>query len=369
MGPAPERAWQTLPFMKRGKPLANYPVHHGQRSVGSCDIQMPARKRIEERAQCVASFIWWARDEAAAREGGVSQFLEHANPDEGEVLTHVGKQVSKPRPSGSAEASLLCRAPPDPVCARTEWYGQGELSKGIFARQISTRRGAFTPTGFHLETVRVPAVASNTWLTPSQVALQKPRPSCPRDLIVFRTQKYTSPERKEELRRQRKLSLHQISKRRHIGSRKEFVAAALTHEHKHVATDSLSSLHQLRRQILYPEKHRHHAQGDVKSHAGTAGNECADRIAKYQASLKDNNLTGTGIPSAGPGGNPFYNIAWLAREEARPSTPESSSHIPILVYFPNLKDALKSYMHAKHKLGYADCKTLHFLPELATSYK
>eukprot|EP00983_Pelagomonas_calceolata_P085259 1156519-Pelagomonas_calceolata.AAC.1 len=62
----------------------------------------------------------------------------------------------------------------------------------------------------------------------------------------------------------------------------------------------------------------------VKSHAGIAGNECADTIAEFQASLKDSNLTDTGIPSAGPGGNPFYNIAWLTREEARPtrSTPD-----------------------------------------------
>eukprot|EP00983_Pelagomonas_calceolata_P032938 1032020-Pelagomonas_calceolata.AAC.1 len=130
------------------------------------------------------------------------------------------------------------------------------------------------------------------------------------------------------------------------------IAAALTHEHTHthVATDSLSSLHQSRKQILYPEKHRHHVQGDVlktmpnlartsqghiyfykvKTHAGIAENEYADRIAEYQASLNNNNLTDTGIPNASPGGNPFYNFAWLAREKAKPSTPESSSPIPNL---------------------------------------
>eukprot|EP00983_Pelagomonas_calceolata_P118595 1160523-Pelagomonas_calceolata.AAC.3 len=47
----------------------------------------------------------------------------------------------------------------------------------------------------------------------------------------------------------------------------------------------------------------------VKSHAGVAGNERADMIAKYQASLKNDNLTDTGVPSAGSDGNPFYNIA------------------------------------------------------------
>eukprot|EP00983_Pelagomonas_calceolata_P023279 733540-Pelagomonas_calceolata.AAC.1 len=113
---------------------------------------------------------------------------------------------------------------------------------------------------------------------------------------------------------------------------------SLTNTHIHVATDSLSSLHRLRKRVLYPEKHRHHVQGDVsktisnlartsqghiffykvKSHAGIAGNECAETIAKYQATFKDYNLTGTGISSAGPGGNPFYNVAWLARKETRP---------------------------------------------------
>eukprot|EP00983_Pelagomonas_calceolata_P022113 694288-Pelagomonas_calceolata.AAC.1 len=95
----------------------------------------------------------------------------------------------------------------------------------------------------------------------------------------------------------------------------------------------------------------------VKSHAGIAGNENADRKAKHQTSLRDKNLIDNGIPSAVPGGNPLYSIAWLAREEARPRTPESSSPIPNLVYFPNLKDALKSHLQAKHRLGYADCKT------------
>eukprot|EP00983_Pelagomonas_calceolata_P065439 1148594-Pelagomonas_calceolata.AAC.1 len=89
---------------------------------------------------------------------------------------------------------------------------------------------------------------------------------------------------------------------------------------------------------------RHHVQGDVlkkvsnlarasqdhmffykvKSHAGIAGNECA-------ASLKDGNLTDTGIPSAGPGGNPFHNTTWLAQEEtdSRPSQFHPSSRLCI----------------------------------------
>eukprot|EP00983_Pelagomonas_calceolata_P009765 316781-Pelagomonas_calceolata.AAC.1 len=41
------------------------------------------------------------------------------------------------------------------------------------------------------------------------------------------------------------------------------IAAALAHKHTHIATDSLSSLHRLRKQVLYPEKHRHHVQGYV----------------------------------------------------------------------------------------------------------
>eukprot|EP00983_Pelagomonas_calceolata_P016847 530309-Pelagomonas_calceolata.AAC.1 len=61
------------------------------------------------------------------------------------------------------------------------------------------------------------------------------------------------------------------------------------------------------------------------------------RYMEYQASLQDNNLTDTGIPSAGPGGNPFYNIPLLAREEARPRTPESPPPPNTnLIYSPDL---------------------------------
>eukprot|EP00983_Pelagomonas_calceolata_P057440 1145065-Pelagomonas_calceolata.AAC.1 len=49
-----------------------------------------------------------------------------------------------------------------------------------------------------------------------------------------------------------------------------------------------------------------------------------------------------GIHSTGLGGNPLKDIAWLAREEARPSTFESSFPIPNPMYFSDLKDALDS---------------------------
>eukprot|EP00983_Pelagomonas_calceolata_P132120 1161837-Pelagomonas_calceolata.AAC.12 len=96
------------------------------------------------------------------------------------------------------------------------------------------------------------------------------------------------------------------------------IAAALTHQHTHVATDSLSSLHQLDDFKPCPYSQGHIFFNKVKSNAGIAGNEYADRIAKYQANLKEHYLTDTGIFSPDPDGNPFYNIAWLAWEKARP---------------------------------------------------
>jgi len=102
-------------------------------------------------------------------------------------------------------------------------------------------------------------------------------------------------------------------------------AAAITHDHIHIATDSLTSIHQIRKQLLYPEKHRHvhghlkilyntiqNSQSHIflyKSHAGIAGNECADALAKYQACHGNSLPAETSIRTAGPGGNPFYNIS------------------------------------------------------------
>jgi len=41
------------------------------------------------------------------------------------------------------------------------------------------------------------------------------------------------------------------------------IKAAILHGHSHFATDSLSSLHQIRKHLLYTELHRHHVQGDL----------------------------------------------------------------------------------------------------------
>jgi len=163
-------------------------------------------------------------------------------------------------------------------------------------------------------------------------------------------------------------------------------AATILHAHSHIATDSLSPLHQIRKHLFYPELHRHHAQGDilkilmqiirnspnpvhlfkVRSHAGIAGNECADVVAKYQATQVNANLADTGMPCAGISGNPFHNIIWLAYEKDIPSDATSSrpSNLPApkLTYFSisNLYDALKTYMHSKHKLGHANRTTGYY---------
>eukprot|EP00983_Pelagomonas_calceolata_P073124 1152016-Pelagomonas_calceolata.AAC.2 len=110
----------------------------------------------------------------------------------------------------------------------------------------------------------------------------------------------------------------------------------------------------------YTRCHRHPQLTLPTQKANPLGMNAQSMSAKYQASLKDNNLTDTGFPSASPGGTSFYNIAWLAWAEARPSSSKSSSPIPNLMFLLDLKDALESYMHVKHRLVYADHKTGYY---------
>ena len=116
------------------------------------------------------------------------------------------------------------------------------------------------------------------------------------------------------------------------------IAAAVIHGYSHIATDSLASLHQIKKQLSHPNLHRHHIQGDVlqsiakairqspspipskvKSHAGIFNNEHTDALAKKSATTYSD-IADTSIRTAGPEGNPFYNIHWLAKEDIENQT-------------------------------------------------
>jgi hypothetical protein len=63
--------------------------------------------------------------------------------------------------------------------------------------------------------------------------------------------------------------------------------------------------------------HHHHpstSSKQVKSHAGIIGNEHADALAKKSATTYSD-IADTSIRTAGPEGNSFYNIHWLAKED------------------------------------------------------
>jgi len=101
----------------------------------------------------------------------------------------------------------------------------------------------------------------------------------------------------------------------------------------------------------------------VKSHAGIARNECADAHAKYQACHGNSLPAETTICTAGPGGNPFFDISWLAVEELnqQESGTEAPQHGPRLTCLPDLqaalKSQLKSHVHLNRRLGYTNSKT------------
>eukprot|EP00983_Pelagomonas_calceolata_P079048 1154513-Pelagomonas_calceolata.AAC.3 len=168
--------------------------------------------------------------------------------------------------------------------------------------------------------------------------------------------------------------------------RADLAATAAAILQGHIATDSLSSLHQIRKQTLYPELHRQHIQGHILKmliqlvrnsptpvflykvgcYAGVAGTECAGAIAKHQAIQGDDTPADTTFPRLNLEGNPSHDTTWLAFEEAarthaskseRPNLPELK-----LKHFSNLHDALtwRTHMHSQHRLENANTETGYY---------
>ena len=157
------------------------------------------------------------------------------------------------------------------------------------------------------------------------------------------------------------------------------IVAAIIHGYSHIATGTLTSMHQIKKQLSHPNLHRHHIQGDVfqsiataihqspspidflnvKSHAGIIGNEFADALARKSITTYSD-VADTTIKTAGPEGeNTFYNIYWLAKEykehciiQNHPNTAQSPTSR--LWYLSNYHDALQAHMHPLHKLENAN---------------
>jgi hypothetical protein len=103
---------------------------------------------------------------------------------------------------------------------------------------------------------------------------------------------------------------------------------------------------------LLKQSANHHrpytSSNKVKSHASIIGNEHADALARKSATTYSD-IADTSIRIAGPEGNPFYNIHWLAKEDIENQT---QTHIhthttnmahsppPKIWYLPNHRDAL-----------------------------
>ena len=112
------------------------------------------------------------------------------------------------------------------------------------------------------------------------------------------------------------------------------IAAAIIHDFSHIATDSLTSMHQIKDQRSHPNLHRHHIQEDVlqslakaihqspspihfykvKFHAGIRGNKYADNLAGKSITIYSD-VSETSIKRAGPEGNPFYYFTGLQKKK------------------------------------------------------
>eukprot|EP00983_Pelagomonas_calceolata_P046376 1140131-Pelagomonas_calceolata.AAC.2 len=147
------------------------------------------------------------------------------------------------------------------------------------------------------------------------------------------------------------------------------IAAAILQGHSHIATDSLSSLHQLIQ--ICKQECKHSTQSStlvrnsptpiylykVKSHVGIAGNKCAGAIAKHQAIESTDTpalLADTTSPRVNFEGNPFHETTRIAFEgAARTHASESERPSSLALKFTRfliLHDALRAHMLSKHSL-------------------
>ena len=144
------------------------------------------------------------------------------------------------------------------------------------------------------------------------------------------------------------------------------VLVAVQKGHTEIATDSASSLFQIRKLLLNLMAVLHHLHREllkdivnliqsspspvtfykVKSHSGIIGNEGAGHLAHKEA------VNQTSDVSLLPATDPFYELSWL-------SVPNKvGSHAEELRVLTNLQDKLKHHMHAHHYLGEANTDTL-----------
>eukprot|EP00983_Pelagomonas_calceolata_P045803 1139880-Pelagomonas_calceolata.AAC.1 len=90
-------------------------------------------------------------------------------------------------------------------------------------------------------------------------------------------------------------------------------------------------------------------------------NKCADAIAEHQAIQGDDTSADTTFPRINRVDNPSHDTTWLAFEEAacsHASTLERpNSPAPNFKHNSNLRDALRTHMHSKHRLGNANAET------------
>ncbi|MGK7371762.1 MAG: RNase H family protein [Candidatus Halalkalibacterium sp. M3_1C_030] len=153
------------------------------------------------------------------------------------------------------------------------------------------------------------------------------------------------------------------------------IYAAMLNKHTHIATDSACSLSQIRKQLLFPQLQRNHLHAKmiqdiaslvqvspstiyfykVKAHAGIAGNEFADAIAKHSAQ-HDSGHDCSHEPVSGDG-NPFKHMYWLSERVTVQGPQGEETRLCVL---PNLKDQLKQVMQRQHRLGSAKTDTGYY---------